>query len=360
MQVADTAIAIQQGMANQSGQALQIQNYCNSVKMQAPVDFSLFPDLKDNQTEINNGLTVAKGHADKYLNTIQPQIITNITNIDNYYALHSAIPTVLPPGSTNAQWVKQLTVLKEQAEMYQKLSSDTKLIIISLHDDLTTDATHFQSIVTNLNSKVDGDKGVLSELDGEISKINAAIGGAIAGIVVGGLLIVGGAFVTAVGAVAEFGSAGTSTLVVIGGVAMMVAGAAGITAGAIVLAKSLDARDGLYRKKSTLKSEVKIASAISHGYAGLKNQAANAVTAATQMGNAWDALTGDLGSLAYDLNKGIISADAVRQLWLTAADTTVKTVITDVRTIKAQMAGVSPLSVPQGATISDFVQKLAA
>ncbi|MBT5551261.1 MAG: HBL/NHE enterotoxin family protein [Nitrospina sp.] len=358
--MADSAIAINQGMANQSGQALQIQNYCNSVKMQAPVDFSDFPNLKSNETEINNGLTLAKKHADKYLNVIQPQIITNITNIDNYYALHQAVPAVLPPGSTNAQWVAQLTVLKEQAEEYKKLSSDTSLIITSLHDNLTIDAANFQTIVVNLNSKVNGDNGVLSHLDSEISKINAAIDGAIAGIVVGGLLVVGGAFVTAIGAISEFVTAGTSTLVVIGGVAMMVAGAAGITAGAIVLHSALNARDSLYHKKSTLKSEVKLASGIATGYVGLKNQAANAVTAATQMGNAWDELTGDLGSLVLDLDKGITSADAVRKLWLTAADTTVKTVITDIRTIKAQMAGVSTLSVPRGTTIANFVGKLAA
>jgi len=358
--MANTAIAMNQGMANQSGQALQIQNYCNSVKMQAPVDFSQFPNLQSNQTEINNGLILAKKHADNYLGTIQPQIITNITNIDNYYALHNAVPAVLPKGSTKAQWIAQLTVLKEQAEEYQKLSSDTKLIIVKLHDDLSTDAANFQTYVTNLNSKVDGDNGVLSQLDSEISKINAAIGGAIAGIVAGGLLVIGGAFVTAVGAIAEFGTAGTSTFVVIGGVAMMVAGAAGITAGAIVLDKSLGARDNLYQKKSTLKAEVKTAQGISAGYVGLKNQAANAVTAATQMGNAWDALTGDLGNLATDLDKGITSPDAARELWLTAANTTVKTVITDVRTIKAQMAGVSTLNVPQGTTISSFVNKLAA
>jgi len=250
--------------------------------------------------------------------------------------------------------------LKEQAEEYKKLSNDTKLIIVKLHNNLTTDATNFSTIVTNLNSKVDGDNGVLAELNKDINKINAAIDGAIAGIVVGGLLVVGGVFVTAVGAVSTFVTAGTSTPVVIGGVAMMVAGAAGITAGAIILHNSLNSRDSLYQKRSHLKCEVRIAQGISAGYLGLKNQASNAVTAATQMGNAWDALAGDLGSLAHNLDKGIISADSVRQLWLTAANTTVKTVITDVRTIKAQMAGVSTLSVPRGTTIANFIEKLAA
>ncbi len=103
-----------------------------------------------------------------------------------------------------------------------------------------------------------------------------------------------------------------------------------------------------------------IATQIGNGYKGLQVQAQNAVTAATQMSNAWDALTSDLGSLITDLDKGITSGDDIRQLWLTAADTTVKTVLTDVTTIKAQMAGVSPLQVPQTDTIANFVARLAA
>ncbi|WP_260392261.1 alpha-helical pore-forming toxin family protein, partial [Aeromonas hydrophila] len=247
-----TTITMDQGMANQASQAMQIQTYCNSVKQQVPVDFSQFPNLKDNQIQINQGLDLAKGHADLYLNTIQPQIITNISNISNYFALQNAIPAVLPPGSTKAQWLRQLSVIKEQATEYQRLSADTRLVIVNLNNNLITDSSNFQGIVVNLNSKVQGDNGVLAQLNGDIDKVNAAIDGAIAGIVAGGLLVIGGAFVTAIGAVADFVTAGTSTPVVIGGVAMMVAGAGGITAGAIVLHNSLGARQDLYQKRSSL------------------------------------------------------------------------------------------------------------
>jgi len=356
----NTTISMNLSMSGQAAQALQIQNYCNSVKQQVPVDFRQFPNLKENQTQINNGLDLAKGHADRYLNQIQPQIITNISNISNYFSLQNAIPSVLPPGSTKAQWLKQLSVLKEQALEYQKTSADTRLIIVSLNEDLLTDSRNFQTVVVNLNTKVQGNNGVLAELNNEIDKINSAINGAIAGIVLGGLLVVGGAFVTAVGAVANFVTAGTSSIAVIGGVAIMVAGAAGITAGSIVLHNSLNARQELYQKRTNLNSEVLLATQIGNGYKGLQVQAANAVTAATQMSNAWDALTSDLGSLISNLDKGITSGDDIRQLWLTAANSTVKTVLTDVNTIKAQMAGVSSLPVPKDTTIANFVGRLAA
>ncbi|MCX8957971.1 HBL/NHE enterotoxin family protein [Erwinia psidii] len=354
-----TDVSMDTSMSGQASQALQIQNYCNSVRQQIPVDFSQFPNLANIQTEINDGLSTAKDHANNYLDTIQPQIITNISNISNYFALQNAVPATLPVGSTKEQWLSTLSMMRDQATEYQGLSVSTKGMLVKLNGDLVIDSRSFQKIVVDLNTQVNGDNGVLEQLNSDIDSINSAIDGAIAGIVVGGLLVIGGAFVTAIGAVADFVTAGTSTPVVIGGVAMVVAGAAGITAGSIVLHNSLNAREDLYQKRSSLKSEVLTATQIGNGYKGLQNQAQNAVNAATQMANAWDSLTSDLGSLILDLNKGITSGDAIRQLWLTAADTTVKTIITDVNIIKGQMAGVSPMSVPQNVTLASFINQLA-
>lgn len=349
-----------QGMASQSSQALQIQNYCNSVKQQIPVDFSQFPNLQENQRQINAGLATAKVHADNYLTQIQPTIITNIANIGNYYALQNAIPIALPPGTSKQEWLNMLAALRDQSIQYCDLSKSTQQMIVDLNNSLIVDSETFMKIVTDLNTKVNGNNGVLAQLNGEIDKLNTVIGGSIAGIVAGGLLVIGGAFVTAVGAVANFVTVGTSTPVVIGGVAMMVAGAGGITAGAIVLSNSLNTRQDLYQKQSSLKSEVLTATQIGNGYRGLQGQASNAIAAATQMSNAWVALTSDLDTLSKNIDKGITSPDELRKLWLIAANTTVKTILTDVNTIKSQMAGVSPLQVPQTTTIANFVNALAA
>ena len=355
-----TAVAIDHGMVAQNSQALQIQNYCNSVLQQVPVDFGKFPDLHDDQTKINAGLATAKGHANQYLNTIQPEIFDNITNISNYFALYQTIPIMCPEGATKKEWLDALAGLRDEARKYQEVSSNTRLVILGLHDSLVQDSGNFQAVVTNLNSKVGGDNGVLNKLSGEIDSLNAAVSGSIASIVASGFLIVGGAFVTAIGAVADFVTAGTSTPVVIGGVAMMVAGTAGIAAGAKILKDSLNSRQALYQQRSTLTAEVHIASAISSGFAGLQNQAQNAVTAASQMSNSWDALSSDLDMLSKDISTGIKSPDAVRKMWLMAANTVVKDVITDINITKAQMAGVSPVIVPSNATLADYVNGLAA
>ncbi len=66
---------------------------------------------------------------------------------------------MLPPGSTKAQWLRQLSVIKEQATEYQRLSADTRLVIVNLNNNLITDSSNFQGIVVNLNSKVQGITG---------------------------------------------------------------------------------------------------------------------------------------------------------------------------------------------------------
>ncbi len=113
---------------------------------------------------------------------------------------------------------------------------------------------------------------MLAQLNGDIDKVNAAIDGAIAGIVAG-----------AAGdwwrlrhrhrCRGRLRHRRHLDPVVIGGVAMMVAGAGGITAGAIVLHNSLGARQDLYQKRSSLNSEVLIATQIGNGYKGLQVQA---------------------------------------------------------------------------------------
>lgn len=351
---------INHGMNTQSSQALHIQTYCNSVRQQIPVDFERFPGLRESQRQINTGLETAKQHANHYLNDIQPLIIRNVTNIQDYFETQNLISAFMPAGTTKDQWLSALGMVSDKAKEYQEASVNTRRTIGSLNDKLITDSNNFQLIVVNLNNVVNGNNGVLEQLNRDIDGINAAIDGAIAGIVVGGLLIIGGVIVTAIGAVADLVTAGTSTPVVMGGIAMMIAGAGGVIGGSIVLSNSLGAREQLYRDRSQLNSEVLLTSQIGSGYRGLQTQAQTAVTAATQMSNAWDSLTSELDTLSANLRKGIIDDSFLRQLFLTASQTSVTKVLDGTKIIKQQMAGVAVREVPANQTIADFVKRLAA
>jgi hypothetical protein len=103
-----------------------------------------------------------------------------------------------------------------------------------------------------------------------------------------------------------------------------------------------------------------VATQIGSGYRGLQTQAQSAVTAATQMSNAWDSLTSELDTLNANLRKGIINDSLLRQMFLEASKSSVGKVLNGTKIIKQQMAGVVVREVPQDQTIADFVKRLAA
>jgi non-hemolytic enterotoxin B/C len=360
-----SAQQISKSNIDQTSQALIIQTYANSVNEQPPVDFSGDPTLAAYQTQINAGLTKAQGHATNYLNVIQPNIIQNITNIASYYALYNAVAATLPVGSTEQQWIQSLTVLQQQAGTYKSTANQVTTSLQTLSGELSTDAGSFATTVTELNTAVNGDNGVLASDKSELDSIQGKIDGAIAGIVLSGLAIVGGAFMIAVGGIADFVTAGTTTPLVVGGIGIVASGIGGEVASAITLKNLNDEKAKLLRDEANLTAEVKLATGISSGYQSLNNQVSSAVTAATQMANAWEFLMDDLGSMITDLHNGIQSAGQIRTLWLTAANTEVQTVITQIATIQSQMAGVKSIVAKQGQTIGQALvaaaeQQLAA
>ena len=346
---------------SQVGVGLQVEQYCNAVLEQPNVDFTGFnnPALTKSEGEINTGLATAKAHAQTYLRQIQPSIISNVVNIGNYFALHNAVAATLPPGSTEQQWLSVLGSMREQAEGYRTHAADIATMLGTFHDGLTTDVASFSKTVATLNSVVDGDNGALAQLDKDLADMQGKIDGCIAGIVLSGLAIAGGVFLVIVGAVADFVTAGTSTPVIVLGGAIIAAGIGGEVASALTLAGLQKASAGIMTQKSTLNSEVKLATAIGTGYGSLRDNAKNAVEAAGKMKSAWEYLKDDLGALSDDLQNGIKSTDVVRTLFLNAAGTAVKTVITDTNIIKGQMTGTQLLIAPAGQSVSDYVVQVA-
>ena len=305
--------------------------------------------------DINSGLKTAQDHANTYLEVIQPAIISNITNIGHYYAIHDAVASSLPAGSTEKEWLDALTALETQSKKYQANSNEVVKQLLTLNKDLTTDAGNFKSMVTELNAAIEGDNGVLDSIRDQLKKVQSQIDGAISGTVLSALAAVGGLFLIGVGSVAEFVTAGTSTPVVLAGIAIVAAGVVGETASAIVLQSLNNEKAELLTEKADLKSEVKLATGIEQGYESLSSQVGIAVDAATSMLNAWEFLSEDLGSMISDLEKGITNTGTLRKIFLTAANTAIKVVIKDIQSIKQQMEGVETIVAKKGQTVGDAI-----
>jgi hypothetical protein len=350
---------IDAAVKTQVSQDLTLLNFCQSVAQQATVDLKDFPTLAQIGVEINTGLATAKDHAKLYLDTVRPSIQKNLANITNYYQLHNAVLTTLPPGSTDQQWIAALKTLKDQSTDFKNNAGGVANSLADLRDKLSGDVAAFSKVVGDLNTAVGGDNGVLKSISDQLSSLQSKIDGAIAGIAISGLAILGGVFVTLVGAIADFFTAGTSTPLVIGGVAIIVAGVGGVVASSLALKGLYDAQGGLLKQQSSLKAEVAQATGMANGYSALSNQIRQAAQAALEMQSAWNFLGDDLDSLASDLDKGITNAGAVRTLFLTAANSMITTVQQDTNTIRSQMSGATTQQAPAGTSIGDFAVSVA-
>lgn len=339
----------------QTSQGLIIQGYANSVLEQPLVDFSYNKNLLKYQDEINGGLKNAQAHAKFYLNTVQPCIITNITNIDNYYALHNAVLVTLPEGSSEKDWLDGLRALESESKKNKQSANEVTNLLKVLHTNLTGDTAAFARIVIDLNAAVNGDQGELQSLDQELSSIDGKINGAIAGAVVSGLAIGGGVAMIVVGGFTELVTGGMSTALVIGGVAVLAIGVGGETASIMALCNLNDQKASILQQKSSLSSEVLLAQGCSTAYTSLKKQVEAAVDASQAMENAWEFLSSNLGNLINDLDKGILSTGKLREIFLTAANTEIQKVVGDIGTIKLQMAGVKTVVAQPGQTLNDAI-----
>jgi len=353
-----TAQAIGSANKQQSAQALVVQTFANSVLEQPDVDLSGFAELRTYETEINTGLNGARDHAHHYLNDIQPALIGNISNIGSYYDLHQAIPTAVPPGSSKSDWLDVLHALKDQATDYETSAANMLAMLTALHDTLSDDAKQFSHYVTEMNGAVGGDNGVLADLSRQIDDVRSKIDWAIAGAALSGVAIAGGALLTCVGGVAEFVTAGTSTPLVIAGVAIMSVGLVGAAGSAAGLVTLYDAKANLLRRESDLKEEVKFAAGLQAGYSSLFNQVSSAVTASSNMSNAWSSLSSDLDKVIADIDKGDDpdQSAGVSRLFLGAANKEVQIVLADVDTIKQQLAGVQLIVAQPGQLITDLIR----
>lgn len=355
----NVATKMDMGMRGQTSQGMIVQNYCQAITSQAFVRFDI-ESLNKIETKINTGLEKAKAHANYYVGTLQPEIITNITHIDNYFNLYNAVPVLIPTGASNDQWINMLNELKRQADLYSKLSKATADKIGIFYIQLGEDATEFKSNVTTLNSIVGGNNGVLADLEKQIADMDGKIAGAIGGIVASSFAVIGGIFVIAVGAIAGFVTAGTSSVVVLAGAVLLAGGIAGAVGFGIMLANLLEAKAKTLQTQERLKAEVAAIAGISGNYTDLTTQVSAAQKAANDMKNAWEFLSSDLGTLSYDLGQGILSGEELRKLWLTAANSAVGTVKNDINIIKGQMTGLLTSNAPDDKTLQDFIKQQEA
>jgi non-hemolytic enterotoxin B/C len=359
-------IPVSQLGANSRGhasQALVVQGYALSALRQPNIDVKGFDQLQPIGKAINDRLDIARDHSTFYLDTLLPRMIGTVTDIDQYVNLHNGLANALDPSKSQAEAVALLKVAQGRVQDYQKRAGVLVVDLGKLRTMFSDDSRVFQDQTNKLNVAVEGDGGVLTSLEKDLADIDGKIAGAITGVTLGGLAIVGGGFMIAVGAIAGFVTAGTSSVLVVGGVGVVVAGVAAVTASSIALAGFLDMKGSALHKQTHLKEEVKLAAGLRSGIESLANAASSAASATQDMANAWSFMDQHLGNLASNLETGALGTESVRKMFQDIAQSGVQDVKNDVNLIQRQLAGVELVKQsdkPIGEVIRLEAQRVAA
>jgi len=343
----------------QSSAALQIQTYCFAVIEQPDVKFDIESDkLEELQNNTNSFLKKARDHGRNFNGKLVPLLIQNIINIDNQMQLQQAVPTILPEGSTKDEWITVLKAIADQARKYEAKSLESKKKIDEFSSNVTADVANFNRVKTDVNSEINGDNGVLAGLDENLKSIDKQIAGEISGIALSGIAIVGGGILVAVGTIGDFVTAGTSTPIAVAGGALIIGGVAGEAGSVVGLTKTLDAKSDIIQQESGLKAEVKALTLLESNINTLAVAAASAATAAQAMANAWSTLASSFENFASDIKTGTTSVGLLRKLFLTAANTSIASIMEEIKTIKNQFTGVKLVIGKQGEKLVDVIGRI--
>ncbi|MBC1195132.1 HBL/NHE enterotoxin family protein [Microcystis aeruginosa BLCCF158] len=303
---------------------LVVQGYCTQI-MQQPSFVIPNTDTLKNFPDINGNLTIARGNASYYLNTVQPMIIGVISETRAYSQQFKGFQPLIiqrlddwKNGSTQGRTDALALINQLKNDVDLKTASAKKVAdeIGNFRTKLNGDISNFNTAITQATTLIqgtDGDGGALASLNDQLSDLDGKIAGASVGVALSGLTIIGGGLLIATGAIATFITAGTSAPMVAAGVAIVVVGAAGLTASSIVLANLISTKSNLLQQKQQLKDSVTFLTGLKSSLDPLNNLAQNASNEVNNMYNAWTFLGKNLGQVSSSLE----NADKYSQLPIT-------------------------------------------
>ena len=323
-------------------QSLIVQSYCQKLLMQAPINFGGATKLKDSEDKINKGLRKAQDNAHFYLDVLQPKLIQALMNVKHFAIREKVAAQSIRIADSMDDILKYIKRPLESAEKYEQDAKDVLEGLKKFRKQLAEDAALYQGVVDELNTLLDGEKGLLEGYQTELKKIEGSIIDMSLLIASGGLAILGGAFLIAVGTISSFVTAGTSLhLAAAGGI--MLLGGIGVTAGgSVALAGLLDQKSALVNSSNTVKQQAKVAREYVTTFGDLHRGAADSVEAVRPMINGWTQLAVGLKSL-YDELSATSSDDSISQAqryFASIIDEQMSSIMVSIDNINARMAGV--------------------
>jgi hypothetical protein len=346
-----------------------VQSYCTLVAQQPAIVIPASVAAK--LPPVNDYLTLAQTNASDYLTNIQPKILLVVTDVAGYSAQFSQFSTLIT-GKVNDWKGGSPTARQDALDLLQALQqalqakldnvNGVKFSLAGFQTKLNVDVSNFNTASSRADTVIGGDQGAIADLEGQISDMDKRIAGAATGIALSGLTIIGGALMIAAGSIASFITAGTSTPLVVAGVAIVVVGAAGLAASSIVLSQLIGAKAGLIEQKVQLDADLKFLTNFKSTMGTLGTAASEAATQINNMSNAWGLLSGNLGNVVGSIqqSRDYSQLPVVVQAYLNTAGAQWSQVQASTQIIQQQMTGVQLPKLPNNQLNTATLQNLRA
>jgi hypothetical protein len=346
-----------------------VQSYCTLVAQQPAIVIPASVAAK--LPPVNDYLTLAQTNASDYLTNIQPKILLVVTDVAGYSAQFSQFSTLIT-GKVNDWKGGSPTARQDALDLLQALQqalqakldnvNGVKFSLAGFQTKLNVDVSNFNTASSRADTVIGGDQGAIADLEGQISDMDKRIAGAATGIALSGLTIIGGALMIAAGSIASFITAGTSTPLVVAGVAIVVVGAAGLAASSIVLSQLIGAKAGLIEQKVQLDANLKFLTNFKSTMGTLGTAASEAATQINNMSNAWGLLSGNLGNVVGSIqqSRDYSQLPVVVQAYLNTAGAQWSQVQANTQIIQQQMTGVQLPKLPNNQLNTATLQNLRA
>jgi hypothetical protein len=346
-----------------------VQSYCTLVAQQPAIVIPASVAAK--LPPVNDYLTLAQTNASDYLTNIQPKILLVVTDVAGYSAQFSQFSTLIT-GKVNDWKGGSPTARQDALDLLQALQqalqakldnvNGVKFSLAGFQTKLNVDVSNFNTASSRADTVIGGDQGAIADLEGQISDMDKRIAGAATGIALSGLTIIGGALMIAAGSIASFITAGTSTPLVVAGVAIVVVGAAGLAASSIVLSQLIGAKAGLIEQKVQLDADLKFLTNFKSTMGTLGTAASEAATQINNMSNAWGLLSGNLGNVVGSIqqSRDYSQLPVVVQAYLNTAGAQWSQVQANTQIIQQQMTGVQLPKLPNNQLNTATLQNLRA
>ena len=323
-------------------EAIITQAISQSVKEQPSISFPSNSILEEYEKKLNACLVKEKAQAGSYLNKYMKNILGIIERTYNYYRIQTAVTKALKKSATVEQWVDCINMIKMHAKEHILKLSKFETELESLYTRLYNLESNFCQLTQDINTAVNGDKGIVALLKNQVGRIDQKITGLASGMIIGGISMVLGTVLIVIGSVAAYYTdTGVNKLIIGSDVAIEIG--LSLTAGTgIELKKIMDEKISLFRNKDIINNEVALTLGICNGAKSVSGKVRRLMRAVIRMQDGWEVLYKSLEYMERNLQN---KEKTTGQIFLKfeMASVASENVLTNIDVIKNKMSGVSIL-----------------